>query len=129
MRASCGFHCGQLILVPVRIEAKRTCRRWMVLDTGAQITMITPNLAAEAGIELTGNEPKVPIVGVTGSESMPLVALPRVSLLGMFVENLEAVCHPLPPRLGLDGILGINFLQHFNLFIHHDTETVSLEKI
>ena len=101
----------------------------MVLDTGAQITMITPNLAAEAGIELTGNEPKVPIVGVTGSESMPLVALPRVSLLGMFVENLEAVCHPLPPRLGLDGILGINFLQHFNLFIHHDTETVSLEKI
>jgi clan AA aspartic protease (TIGR02281 family) len=98
----------------------------MVLDTGSTLTMITPRAATEIGLDLSGPHSKMQVVGVAGSAWAARINLPRVSFMGIVVENLQALCYPLPSQLGLDGILGLNFLQHFNLNIDHDAETVSV---
>jgi predicted aspartyl protease len=123
------FQRGRLILPPIVLEHLFKVDPAMALDTGARRTIITPQLAEEVGITPDFKQGKVQVIGVAGSAWSAAAVVKRISILGLAVEQVEVVCHPLPPRLGLDGILGLNFLQHFNLFIHHDTETVSLEKI
>jgi clan AA aspartic protease (TIGR02281 family) len=128
MSASFKFHRGRLIRLPVRIKHKFPSRPVMALDTGSSLMMITPRIAREIGLDLTSAKSKMPLVGVAGSAWAVEVTLARVSIMGMAVENVKALCHPLPPELGLDGIIGLNFLQHFNLAIAHDTETVTVER-
>lgn len=128
MSASFSFQRGHLILPPVIIEHIFPVAPSMVLDTGARFTMITPGLAQELGVEFTGHERRLQVIGITGSAQAALVSLKRVTLLGLSIENHQALCHPLPERLGLDGILGLNFLEHFNLTIDHDSEKINLVK-
>jgi clan AA aspartic protease (TIGR02281 family) len=128
MIRSFGFEREGLLLPPIVITHQFMAIPSMAIDTGARVTMITPALASELGINLAGLKPTVQIVGVVGSARAIEVTLARISLLGIPVENVKALCHPLPPRLGLDGILGLNFLQHFNLAINHDTLTVTVER-
>ncbi len=58
--------------------------------------------------------------------------LPPVAVRHTFAaepnRNVRAICHALPPRLQLDGILGINFLNRFNVEISYETETVTLTR-
>lgn len=100
----------------------------MALDTGSRLTFITPGVALEVGFEPADLEPTVRVVGVTGVEDAAEVVLRSVSVLGLAVENVRAVCRPLPPQLGLEGILGLNFLSHFNIEIDNRVETVTMEK-
>lgn len=129
MIVSFPFQRGRLILPPVTLEGLYQVEPAMALDTGALRTIITPQLAQEVGIEKNLRAGEVQLIGGAGSAWAGAAVVKRISILGLAVDNVEVVCHPLSPRLGLDGILGLNFLQHFNLFIHQDTETVSLEKI
>ena len=129
MKISFPFQRGRLILPPVTIEHQYETQPAMALDTGARMTIITPQLAEEIGIEVDLPEREVQLIGVAGSAWAIATVVNRISILGLTVDRVPVICHPLSPRLGLDGILGLNFLQHFNLSIHHDTETVSLEKI
>jgi len=128
MKASIQFRRGHLLLPPVRIEHRRSSSPMMAIDTGARITLITPRVAEEVGLDWAAVGPRVQLVGVTGVTNAVEVQLKRVFLMGLGVDNVRAICYPLPPRLGLDGILGLNFLQYFNLDINHDTETVTVER-
>ena len=67
------------------------------------------------------------MVGITGSAVVSKATIDTVSLLGYSVPNLEVVCHALHPALTFDGILGLNFLQHFNIRIDNDTEMITFE--
>jgi len=103
MSQSFGFQRGKLIIPPVEIFHNIYYNPIMALDTGARVTVITPKLAEEMGINLDGIEPTVKLVGVAGSALAVEVTLDKVSILDLSVENVMAVCHPLPPGLGLDG--------------------------
>jgi len=46
----------------------------------------------------------------------------------LIVAPVRALCYKLPPDFHLDGILGLDFLKHFNITIDHGSETVSMEK-
>lgn len=51
-----------------------------------------------------------------------------VSVMGLEVRNLQVICHELPASLGLQGILGLDFLKHFKIVIDNEAETVTLTK-
>jgi len=99
----------------------------MVLDTGSPLTVIHPEAAEEIGLDVR-EAPGVELIGVVGSAPASRATIDSVSLLGQIVRNLAVVCHPLPPALGLHGILGLNFLQHFNIRIDNDSETIAFER-
>jgi len=129
MSVSFRFSRGRLIVVPVRIrhEGPPQCPD-MALDTGARLTVITPGIAKELGLEPDGTELNVSITGATGTASAALLRVASVSVLGAEVRNLRVLCHPLPTRLKVDGVLGLNFLCHFDIEISNRAETVTLTK-
>lgn len=126
MRVSFGFSRGGLILPPVRIQQKTLCEPDMALDTGARVTVITPRLARELGLEPDEMTPTVKVVSATGSADATALTVASVSILTAEVRDLRVVCHALPGSLGLDGVLGLNFLNHFNVEINSETESVTL---
>jgi clan AA aspartic protease (TIGR02281 family) len=128
MSVSFGFARGKLILPPVHMRHAVQVRPVMALDTGARLTVITPRIAQELGFSPDELEPEVRIIGATGSASAAMLRVASVSLRGEEVRNVRVLCHPLPPMLGLDGILGLSFLRHFNIVIDHEKETVTMTR-
>jgi hypothetical protein len=53
-----------------------------------------------------------------GAAELPVLQVPRLRVFGQEVHDLEVACGELPPKLGLDGVLGLNFLRHFDLRIN-----------
>ena len=128
MKVSFPFPRGRLIVPPVRIRHSEVYQPDMALDTGARLTVIAPSLAREIGLEPDGTELTVSITGATGTSSAVLLRVRSISVLGIEVRNVRVICHPLPRRLGLDGILGLNFLNRFNIEIDNETETVTMTR-
>jgi hypothetical protein len=48
--------------------------------------------------------------------------------IGQKVDNLEVLCHDLPPESGVDGLLGINFLKRFKLTIRFRKGIIDLTR-
>lgn len=115
-----------MILPPVYIRERVVCRPDMALDTGARVTVITPRLARELGFEPDEMKPTVKVVSTTGSADAAELTLASVSILTAEVMDLRVVCHPLPGALGLDGVLGLNFLDRFNVEINNESQRVTL---
>ena len=126
MTASVPLERAQPIRLPVRL-AHRIPSWWtMLLDTGSVVTVVAPEVAEEIGLELR-ESPGLEIVGIAGSATAAETTTATISLLGMTVRSVDVICLPLDPRLGVDGILGLDFLQHFNIRIDNDSETITFE--
>ena len=127
MRTVVKFRRGSLIRVPVVRRHRTECTRNMVLDTGARFTVLDTNLVERIGLE-TRAAPDIRLVGVTGSASVRTGVVDEVSLLGQTVRRLKVICHPLEQQLGFHGIVGMNFLQHFNFEVRNETEVFTASK-
>ncbi len=127
MSVSIRIQRGELIHVPVHLRHRAESFREMVLDTGSRLSIVAPDLAEKIGLD-PQEEPGAEIVGVAGSAPLLKATVAEVSLLGQTVRELEVICHPLHPALGLHGVLGMNFLRHFNVRIDNDSETIELER-
>lgn len=66
------------------------------------------------------------IITASGIEWCPIVYVDKVTACGKFIENLEVVCHDLPPASTIRGLLGENFLKHFGLRIDYKHRFVEL---
>ena len=87
----------------------------LLLDTGADRTLIAPAAMARAGFAVTGGA-SVHIRGVTGDAVAPLVSVPRLDVAGTRVGPLAVVVHAVPGS-GLDGLLGRDVLDAFTLTV------------
>jgi predicted aspartyl protease len=84
----------------------------LVLDTGADRTVISPAALTRAGIDATVGTP-FRISGVTGSSSAPLVTVPRLDIAGAQVGPLGVVAFAVPGEF--DGLLGRDVLDAFTV--------------
>jgi len=89
-----------------------------LLDTGTQFSMIDPTLASELHVKAQGS---IPVAG-TGFQSTASTAQLDYLAIGSYgVPNLEAVVYNLQNLRSHDpevrGILGEDFLQHFDMLI------------
>ena len=76
----------------------------LLVDTGAERTLISPTAMARAGFNLaTGTA--VQIRGVTGDASAIAVAVARLDVAGARVGPLEVIVHALAGE-SVDGLLG-----------------------
>jgi predicted aspartyl protease len=87
----------------------------LLLDTGADRTMIAPDAMARAGFDLRGGTP-VHIRGVTGDATATLVSVPRLDVAGARVGPLAVVVHALAGQ-GVDGLLGRDVLDAFTVTV------------
>ena len=117
---------GDLIHLPVLLRHRAESIHEVVLDTGSRLSIVSPEVAAKIGLEVR-EEPGAELVGVAGSAPLLMATVAEVLLFGVAVRDLELVCHPLPPAVGFDGVLGMNFLRHFNVRLDNDSETIEFE--
>jgi hypothetical protein len=87
----------------------------LLLDTGADRTMISPEAMSRAGFDATRGTP-VQIRGVTGDAQAVLVSVPRLDLAGTQVGPVAVIVHTLSAG-GADGLLGRDVLNAFTVTV------------
>jgi predicted aspartyl protease len=98
---------------PIMVDALLNgVRLRLVLDTGADRTVISPAALTRAGIDATAGTP-FRISGVTGSSSASLVSVPRLDIAGAQVGPLGVVAFAVPGEF--DGLLGRDVLDAFTV--------------
>lgn len=96
----------------------------LLLDTGADRTLISPAAMSRAGFSVAAG-PTVQIRGVTGNAVAPLVSVPRLDLAGSRVGPLAVVVHDLTGD-DVDGLLGRDVLDSFTLTVDAASERAIL---
>lgn len=84
----------------------------LLLDTGADRTVISPSALSRAGIDTRTGTP-FRISGVTGSSPASLVNVPRLDIAGAQVGPLGVVAFDVPGEV--DGLLGRDVLDAFTV--------------
>jgi hypothetical protein len=90
----------------------------LLLDTGADRTLISPVAMARAGFDVTRGTP-VQLRGVTGDAVAVLVSVPRLDLAGTRVGPVAVIVHTVNALTGqsVDGLLGRDVLDAFTLTV------------
>jgi predicted aspartyl protease len=87
----------------------------LMLDTGAERTVISPGAVARAGLDAEGGR-AVRIVGVAGSTDAREVVVPLIDVAGARVGPLAVIVHDVG-MAGVDGLLGRDILDRFTLTV------------
>lgn len=87
----------------------------LLVDTGAERTLITHAALARAGIDISNGTP-VQIRGVTGDASATVVSIPRLDVAGTRIGPLPVIVHTLTAQ-NIDGLLGRDVLDGFTVTV------------
>jgi predicted aspartyl protease len=101
----------------------------LALDTGATITMIRRGILLAIGYDLDSIATKISIVTGSGVEAAKQLTVEKIQAIDQAVDDVTVICHDLPEETGLDGLLGLNFLRHFDIEINYSTSTLALSPI
>jgi hypothetical protein len=96
----------------------------LLLDTGADRTLISPEAMSRAGFDASGGTP-VQIRGVTGEAQAVLVSVPRLDLAGTQVGPVAVIVHRLAAA-GADGLLGRDVLDAFTVTVDSASRRATL---
>jgi hypothetical protein len=116
-----------LIVIPVRINQAGPFD--FMVDTGSQVTVIEPSLAAELHLKPRGT---VGLVSVASYAQASVTVLDSLEANSQVVETPLAIVQDLrqiqvaDPRIR--GVLGENFLAHFDLFIDYAHKLLCLDE-
>jgi predicted aspartyl protease len=114
---------GQRIIVDAKINGDTATR--LLLDTGADTTLISPLVLSAAGASLIRGGTSARIVGVTGGSDVQRVAVESLEIGEARVSGLQVVAHDMG-QPGIDGLLGRDFLDRFKVTIDSTTGVLTI---
>jgi predicted aspartyl protease len=100
-----------VLLIPCLLHT--AYRYWLLADTGAARTLMTPDVALELDLDVQTPVRQERMASVHRVVSAPVVRLASVQIGAQHLTNVEALVLPLPVELRVDGLLGVNVLEHF----------------
>jgi clan AA aspartic protease (TIGR02281 family) len=103
-------------IAEVRLNDSRTAR--FVVDTGASLCVVSPELAADLDVRPGPGAEMVPMQVVGAVTAGARVTLASVRVGDAEAENVAAVIHSIGP--GIDGLLGNSFLGRFAVTLDPD---------
>jgi predicted aspartyl protease len=106
-------HIGRII-VPVMIDGEGPFR--FIVDTGANYSTISPDLAARLGLQLTA-ESSILVNGITGTAQVPSVPILKLQAGDLLIANKRLPVVWASLMSGADGILGVAGLTDETLFV------------
>ncbi len=98
----------------------------LLIDTGASMTVITPELAYSLGLFEQDLEDIASFQTANGETSAPVVVVGKLQIGHYTVNNLHVGVLPLASGGQLQGLLGMDFLQRFKFFIDQRKLTLEL---
>lgn len=121
---------GNKVIVPVTLNFRsETVQARLLLDTGAGITTISPNLATRLGIKPEHTRKSYGRVA-DGSVITAYNTVVDYMQVGPKVKHsVEVAVLPMNgPSMGFDGLLGMNFLGDFRYHINLGSQTIEWVK-
>lgn len=91
------------------------------LDTGASATTIPTKVALDLGYDLANPKEERLVVTASGARAEKVITVRRLTALGETVEDIDVLCLDLPEPSIIEGVLGLNFLEHFDIEISFST--------
>lgn len=116
---------GGVLIVSALLNHATRAR--MMVDSGAAYCCITPEMARLLGYDLRRPVVRRAIASVQGVEAeVPGFRLQSLQVEGIIVQTLDVLVITFSPRLRIDGVLGVNFLEQFRSTLDFDTATLIL---
>jgi len=118
-----------LLAVEAKLEGRngRMADVRMALDTGASCTVIPWQVAEFLGLDPARSRERVRFMTGSGMETAPRLTVKRMTVLGTPISRVQVLCHDLPQRSLVDGLLGLSFLRHCRLAIDFRKGLLTLE--
>lgn len=113
---------GRPIIVEALINGGTPVK--LILDTGADRTVINPRALAAAGTSLTAG-PAAEMRGATGTASVRGAQLDSIEVGGAKVGKLMVISHDIEQE-GVDGLLGRDFLEQFKVSLDSESGVATL---
>lgn len=114
---------GQPIMVDVRLNDSATAR--LMLDTGADRTLVSPRALVAAGVSLARVVARAQVAGVTGTDQVDYVIIDSIAVGDARVGRMPIAAYEMPQAPG-DGLLGRDFLDQFHVQIDSTRGVVTL---
>lgn len=104
----------------------------LVMDTGASNTTITPDAVLGLGYNLS--KAKQGPLSITASGVVPskIITLSKLFAMGEIVEDIDVSIQQFPAELtnlNIQGLLGLDFLRHFNVNISFSSGLIEIQRI
>ena len=88
----------------------------LFLDTGAAVTTISKDILHILGYDTQSKE-KRRITTASGIEYFDEVYIEKLMIAGYELKNVKVYAHTFPQESFSDGVIGINILSKFDMFI------------
>ncbi len=103
---------GGSLLVKVQLNNTRTAQ--LILDTGATMTVLSNNVALDLGLIANTNTQITTVNTAGGPVQVNVTKIASIQAGTAQVTNVDVAIHDLPDGpAGIDGLLGMSFLNHF----------------
>jgi clan AA aspartic protease (TIGR02281 family) len=112
---------GNAILVEALVGG--TVRTRLLLDTGAEFTVLSTAAARRLALNL-GSAAVIPLRSASGIFFAPMLKVPSIAVGEAVAYDVEVIVHDATP--GLDGLLGMSFLDNFLVTISTSDERLIL---
>ena len=98
----------------------------LLIDTGASLTIFTPDVLEQRGIRYQDTGRTGVFNTANGRVRAPVYKLDSLAVGDWEVRQIEIGILDLGGRSGVDGLLGMNFLNHFQFFIDQNEAVLRL---
>ena len=115
---------GNHFIVDARPADGRRIR--LLIDTGASLTIFTPGVLDQRGIRYQDTGRTRVFSTANGPVRAPVYQLDSLAVGDWYVNHLEIGVLDLGSNAGVDGLLGMNFLKHFQFFIDQNEALLRL---
>ena len=118
---------GRSLTVQARLNGTHTAR--LIVDTGADITILSHEVARDLGVTPTASSTTITLNTVGGSVRADVVRLGTLAVGSAEVRNVPVAVHTLPGAPpDVDGLLGLTFLDKFLVTLDTQKGELHLKK-
>ncbi len=118
----------KLIHIPGKIAGPTASRNIrFVFDPGAYRTIISKELMESIGYNSDSKLHKVSTSSVVGKETGYTVLAKQLTILSFSFSEIEVACFGLPDQYEIDGLIGLDILEHFEVTLNHNKRVITFQ--
>ena len=100
-----------------------------VIDTGATISGISESVAVQLGYDPSAPYSLEDFDTAAGiEEKLPIIELSRIDVHHLTLEKPKVLCNKNFDAINIHGVLGLDFLTHYNLYINFDENFMQINE-
>ena len=121
---------SELIIIDVALAGLRRAFKFrFALDTACTMTLVTPDTIDWLGYSARDGEHTATVTTALGREPGYLLRVARFIAFGHSFNDFRVNVHDLADGSGIDGLLGLDFLRHFNYEIRSKEGRIRADRI